>query len=302
MKLSKMHLAIIALTLCNIIWGASFPIYKWALENIQPFTFLFLRFFIAALLLLPFVYKRLHIAKTDYGRIIVLAITGVTLTVTFWFLGLQLAPSINGSVIDAMSPIFLMLFAVFFLHEKIKLKTAIGTFISLAGVLFIILRPLLEQGSPDRLLGNVLFLMAALSALVHTLLVKDIVQKYSPMTLTFWSFLIGSLAVLPLALSETYKYGFLTDLNYQGAFGLGYGIIFSSLIAYLLFSFGLKYIKANESGIFLYVATLTTIVVAVPLLGEQITPTFAMGSLLVFIGIFAAEGKFPFHKLHHVKK
>ncbi len=302
MKLSKVHLAIIALTLTNIIWGAAFPIYKWALENIQPFTFLFLRFFIAALLILPFAINKLHIATKDYGKLVVLSLTGVSLTVTFWFLGLKLAPSINGAVIDATTPIFLMLFAVIFLHEKIKFKTAIGTLISLAGVLLIILRPLLEQGSANYLVGNFFFLLAALSAMAHTLLVKNIVDKYHPLGLTFWSFLIGSIAVLPMALSETYQYGFLTNINYQGVIGLSYGIIFSSGIAYLLFSYGLKYIKANESGIFLYIATLATLVVAVPLLGEQITPTFLFGSLLVFIGIFAAEGKFPFHKLHHVKK
>lgn len=302
MKLSKAQLAVLALIITNIIWGAAFPVYKWALENIEPFTFIFIRFFIAALLLLPFVGKDLHIDRKDYLKVGILAITGVTLTVTFWVLGLQNAPSINGAVIEATSPILLMLFAVFFLHEKLRIRTAIGTLISLSGVLFIILRPIIEQSSFDRLLGNLLFLLAAISAVVHALLVRDVINKYSALKLTFWSFLIGSLAVLPLALYETYLHGFLTDISFQGVFGLFYGTFFASLAAYSLFSYGMKSIKANESGIFLYIATITTVIVAYPLLGEAITPTFLLGALLVFIGIFIAENKFTFPPLHHVKK
>lgn len=302
MKLTKVHLAVLALIGTNIIWGAAFPIYKWALENIQPFTFIFIRFFLAALLLLPFVGKAIHIERKDYGRIAILGVTGVSMTVTFWVMGLLSAPSINGAVIDAASPILLMLFAVIFLHEKIKIRTIIGTLISLSGVIFIILRPILEQGSLDRLVGNLFFVLAACATVAHTLLIKDIIKKYSALSLTFWSFLIGSIAIMPLALLETYQHGFLVGINHQGILGLGYATIFASLIAYLLFSYGLKYIKANESGIFLYIAVITTVLVAYPLLGEEITPTFLIGSLLVFIGIFIAEHKFPFHPLHHIKK
>lgn len=302
MHLSKFHLGLLALVAANIIWGAAFPIYKWALENVEPFTFVFLRFFVASLLLLPFVGKDLHIDRKDYGRILVLSVTGVTLTVTFWFIGLQYAPSINGAVIEAMSPILLMVFSVIFLHEKLKSRTAIGTLISLSGVLFIILRPILEQGAADKMVGNFFYVLAAVAAVVHSIMVKDIIKKYSVLKLTFWSFLIGSLAIMPLALYETYQKGFLEGINYQGIIGLSYATFFASGLAYTLFSYGMKYVKANESGIFVYLAAIVTVIVAVPLVGEEVTQTFLIGALLVFGGLYIAENKTPFHPLHHVKK
>ena len=65
MKLSRTQLAIIALIVANIIWGAAAPIFKWTLQEVQPFTFTFLRFFFSALVLLPFTIHRLKINAED---------------------------------------------------------------------------------------------------------------------------------------------------------------------------------------------------------------------------------------------
>ncbi|MBA3724043.1 MAG: DMT family transporter [Candidatus Levybacteria bacterium] len=302
MKLSKVQLAIIALVFCNIIWGASFPIYKWALENLEPFTFAYIRFFLGTLIIFPFVANRLKIQRKDYLRVLALALTGVTLTVSFWFLGLQMAISINAPIIGSTGPIFLLIFAFIFLHEKLKTKTIIGTVVSLMGVMFIVFRPALEAGSSGSILGNIFFLLATLSGIIHALLIKKIVTKYNLLTLTFWTFLIGSTALLPLALYETYTYGFLEGLNQQGVAGLFYGTVFSSVIAYSLLAFGLKYIQANEVGIFSYIDPIIAAMIAMPLLGEEITVTYLFGSLLVFLGIYIAEGRLQYHPFHRLKK
>lgn len=301
MKLSKVQLAILALIGCNIIWGASFPIYKWALENLEPFTFAFLRFFLATLIIFPFVANKLKIQKEDYLRVAALALTGVSLTVSFWFLGLQSAISINAPIIGSTGPIFLLIFAFFFLHEKLKTKTIIGTLVSLTGVLFIVFRPALESGSTGSIAGNIFFLLATISGITHALLIKKISLKYNLLTLTFWTFLIGSMALMPLALYETYQFGFLEGLNQQGVAGLLYGTIFSSTIAYCLLAYGLKYFQANEVGIFTYIDPIIAALIALPLLGEEITVTYLLGSLLVFLGIYVAESKLSLHPFHRAR-
>jgi drug/metabolite transporter (DMT)-like permease len=113
MRLSKVQLAVFALIATNIIWGVAFPIYKWSLENVEPFTLAFLRFFIAAFIILPFVINKLTIQKEDYLRIGAIALTGVSLTVSFWFLGLQTAISINAPIIGSTGPIFSHTFRVY---------------------------------------------------------------------------------------------------------------------------------------------------------------------------------------------
>lgn len=302
MNLSKAQLAVLALILTNIIWGAAFPIYKWSLENLEPFTFAFLRFFIAALIILPFVGNKLTIKREDYLRIIVIGLTGVSLTVSFWFLGLQQTESINAPIIGSTGPIFLMLFAFFFLKEKLKTQTIIGTTVSLFGVFCIVLQPALETSHGGSIIGNIFFLIATISGITHALLIKKIAERYNLLAITFWTFLIGSLSLMPLALYETYTYGFLTGLNLQGTVGLLYGTIFASVIAYSLLAYGLKYIQANEVGVFSYIDPIIAALIAIPLLGETITFTYLLGSFLVFLGIYISERRIHYHPIHHLKR
>ena len=129
--------AVIALIIANIIWGAAPPIFKWALQDIEPFTLAFLRFFIASIMILPFAYKHLHVKREDIAEVFLIGFLGVTLNIAFFFLGLKYAPSINASIIGSAGPIFLILFAFLFLREKPKERVIAGSLIGLLGVLVI---------------------------------------------------------------------------------------------------------------------------------------------------------------------
>ncbi|MBU3979441.1 DMT family transporter, partial [Patescibacteria group bacterium] len=59
-----------------------------------------------------------------------------------------------------------------------------------------------------------------------------------------------------------------------------------------------KYISASEVAVFSYTDPIIAIVIAKPLLGETITNTFLIGSLLVFFGIFISENRIHYHPIH----
>lgn len=302
MHLSKFQLAIIALIITNIIWGSAAPIFKWSLENIEPFTLAFLRFFIAALILLPFVLNKLTIQKKDYFTLILLSILGITLNISFFFIGLKFSSSINAPVIASSGPIFLILGSLLFLKEKLKAKVLTGTLISLIGVLIIILRPVLENGIDGKVFGNILFVIATLGSVGHTILLKRIASKYDPLTLTYYSFLIGAVTFFPMFYIEAQTHGFLTNLNIQGITGIIFGAFLSSALAYSLYAFALKYMVANEVGVFVYLDPIVAILIAIPLLHETVTFSFLLGSILVFLGIFIAEGRLHYHPIHKLKE
>src|SRR5690242_18679701 len=100
MKFSKRTLAILALAGASIIWGAAATIFKWSMQEIPPYTLGLLRFFLAAIFILPFVYKKLAVKKNDFVKLSYLAFIGITLHIALFFLGLQLTSSINSPVIN----------------------------------------------------------------------------------------------------------------------------------------------------------------------------------------------------------
>lgn len=300
-NLGGVQIAVLFLILANIFWGAGFPIYKWSLEELPPFTFAFIRFFIGALIVLPFVINKTKISRQDYKNLFLVSIISVSIQIPLLFFGLKLAPSINAPIIIAIGPIILILASFIFLKEKIKLKTVGGTLISLLGVTAIILEPLIISGFTGSVTGNVLIFLATICSVIQALLLKKLTVRNEPVVVIFWMFLIGSLPLIPFVIWESASFNIITDITMKGVIGIIYGIYFTAILAHYLYTYGVSKIKASEVGIFSYVDPIAAIIVAMPLLGEKITPAYLVGSMLVFLGIFIAEGRLHYHPIQKLR-
>lgn len=298
MRMSKYHLAVLALITTNIIWGASPPIFKWALTEIPPFTFAFIRFILACLIILPFTIHKLNIDRRDLPKLAILAFFGFFLHIALLLFGLTLTASINSPIIASAAPIFLLIGSALFLKEKIKNKTIYGTIVSLLGVIIIILRPLIEQGLDASIIGNVLLLISTAAFVVYTILLKEYNFKYNAFTLTFWLFVITAIIYFPFFLWESAGTNIMSTLEVKAVIGIIFSAVLTSVVGYVFYNFAIQKIHASETGVFLYIDPIVTVIVALPLLGEKLTPSFLLGALFVFLGIFIAENRIHYHPLH----
>lgn len=295
MQLSKPKKAILALILANMIWGAAPPIFKWALSDIHPYTLALLRFTIPPLIMFPFVRSQLKINKKDYLNIFFAGFLGITINIAFFFHGLLKAPSINAALIASSAPIFLVLYSLIFMkREKPKKKLITGSLIGLIGVIIVLGAPLILDGKIAAV-GNLYFLFAMLGSASAVLIMRRIMKRNNPYAVTFWTFITGSIGFVPLFIQEVGTYGFLPNINLHGILGLSFGIFLSSLVAYFMQTYALKYLSAADVGIFTYIDPVITILVAAPLLGEFPDATFVVGSVLVILGILMSEGRFHYH-------
>lgn len=301
MKLTKYKIAIIGLILANIIWGASAPIFKWSMQSIGPMELGFLRFSLASLLLLPFVVHRLQVSRRDLLRLFFLGFIGFGLNIGLTLFGLKLAPSINAPVIGSAVPVFLLLGSIVFLKEKAKSKAIIGTLMGLVGVLIIVIEPLLRTGFDSAVIGNLLFVLSNFALIAYTLLLKKFDFKYPSLTVTFWLFAFAALNFLIFIPIFGGDLGFVTTLDAKALVGIVFGTIFTSTIAYVGYNYAVQHVPANEVGVFLYIDPVIAALIAIPLLNEQITVSYILGTILVFVGIFIAEGRIHFHPIHKLR-
>jgi len=302
MHLSKHQLAILAIILNTIIWSAASPIFKWALTETPPFTLAFLRFFIATLIMFPFIYKKIKINFDDFYKIFILSVVGITGNISFFYLGLSLAQSINVPIMASIMPILLIISSLIFLHEIPKPKQILGTLVSLIGVIIIVIRPADHLPLAGSLLGNGYLILSVISLVAYTILLKRFKLPYSSSTIVFWIFFIGSITFFPLFVNEAKSTNILVALDFKGSFGVLYGAIFSSMLGYYFYNYAVKHLKADEIGIFTYLEPVATAMVALPLLHEQITFYYLIGSFFVFLGLFIAELKLRYHPFHHLKE
>lgn len=298
MRLSHTKQAILALILANIIWGAASPIFKWSLLDIHVFSLAFLRYFIPTVAIGLFCFRELGIDKKDLKKFFLSAFFGITLNISLYFIAIQHTQSINQPIIASAAPVFTIIGAILFLNERPKRKVLLGNLIGLTGILVIVVMPFLEHSRDGSVFGNLLLVASTIVAVVNTIVSKELLAKYNPLTVTFWVFLIGSLTFLPLFIGESLRYGMLTGLTIQGEVGILYGSLFSSFFAWFLFYWGLKYILASETVVFSYIDPVTALLIAAPLLHEYPSPLFVVGCFLVFFGIYVAEGRLHWHPLH----
>jgi len=296
----------LALIIANVVWGAASPIFKLALTNIPPFILAFIRFFFASFLLFPLALKRWKALDTKQLFAICLGgFFGITINISFFFLGLPKTLSINAPIIASSQPIFLYLISIFFLREKPHKNVLVGIVISFIGVLIIVLTPYLLDGSltilqkETQVLGNIFLMIATAGSVFHVLTYKKILKHVDAMQVSYISFLFGALTFIPFALPELAQWSF-TQLNMNGWLGILFGVFFSSALAYALFVYGIGKINAQEVGLYTYIDPVIAVVLAAPLLKEYPTPFFYVGTAFVFIGILIAEKRIhwhPFHKL-----
>src|SRR4051812_48521476 len=105
-RLTSTRIAVLALIISHVIWGANAPILKWALQDLSPFTLGFLRFSFGALILLPFCLNKLEIEKKDILKIVLISFFLIFLNIAFFLVGLSVASSIDAPIIGSAGPIF----------------------------------------------------------------------------------------------------------------------------------------------------------------------------------------------------
>jgi drug/metabolite transporter (DMT)-like permease len=300
-SLSVVQKAFLALIIANIIWGAAAAIFKLSLQNIPPFTLAFWRFFLGAILIFIVMGKKVSLpleSRRDGVLLFLYGFFGITVNIIFFFLGLQRTFSINSPVISSAQPILTLFFALLFLHESFRLKKFVGMVFGTLGILVIIIEPLLTHGVDGSIIGNLFLVFATVAAVLQTIVGKKIINKYNPWAFTFWAFLVGAASFLPLALYEYAKIPHLyAMLDWRGYTGIAFGAIFSSTIGYGLFAWGLSKISATDSAMFAYVDPIVGTIAGALILREPITVPFLLGSLLIFGGIFLAEGRIHYHPI-----
>lgn len=291
--MTQKQLGILALLASVFLWGPGPVITKITLWEIPPFSLAFLRgaisFFIVFVLFFPKGYFK--VKKEDLKKLIFAGLLGSFFNLGFFFWGIRLTSAISAQTIFTINPILTAILASFLLKEKIKPVQFFGIIIGLAGAILIALRDFFETGqlSNGSLLGNFFIFLAAISWVGYILTSKNLSRSYSPITITSFSILVGFLAFIPLAVWENLQgISWISAVTYQGFFGVLYQGVFASVLAFLAYQTGLKLTSAFAAGVILYLNPVVTTLVAVPVLGEKITPTFLAGAVLVIAGSIIA--------------
>jgi drug/metabolite transporter (DMT)-like permease len=281
----------LALTFMALLFGLSFVATKYALRSIPPFTLIFLRFCIASLFLgILFMRKRpKKVERGDRWRIILTSLIVPGLYFLAETYGLKLSSATSVSLLVATIPIFAAIFALLLLKERIGTWRGMGIALSVIGV-GTILTSVPGQAAGWKMVqaGNLLGLGAALCAALYMALGRDLLNRYSPLTITTFQALAAVLIFLPLAGLElfTHQWG---ETNAFTLAAVIYLALFCSVLAFFLWNYGISRLEASRAAVFTNLVPVFTVFGAYFLLGENIYAGQMIGGALVIGGVTLAS-------------
>ena len=277
------------LLLTAIFWGGTFVAGRSLAQNVGPFSAAFFRFAVASLFLLFLTWKlekKLPVPKgSQIFSLLLLGLTGVFSYNLFFFKGLKLIEAGRAAIIIANNPIFIALFSAVFFKEKLNALKILGIMISVSGAMVAIS----EGNFADLLEGRLgwgefyIFLCVA-SWVVFSLLGKAVMSGLSPLASVLYSSITGTILLLIPALMEG-----LTNCIYYSIpdwgniFYLGF---FGTVLGFVWFYEGIHQIGPTRAGLFINFVPISAILLAFLILGEPLTISLLIGTILVTTGVY----------------
>ena len=275
----------IAILIAGFLGAIQGTFVKIAVREIPPFSFTFIRFFLASIIMLPFFLKEKFLLKKGLVIMFLISLLG-TVNVVFYAFGVRLTDVNIGAVLYTAVPIITAILSFLVLQENLNVRKITGILFGFIGTLFIIFLPFINKTLiyKGNFIGNLLIFIGVLSFSFYSVLSKKNYFKYSPLGLT---------TLLMITSAFTTSIFTLVDIKTQpGWWSLVTvtGIISTLLVVlstvgfYFLYQYAIKHGTPLIASMSLYIQPVATFILAGFFLGERLTLIFIIGAVLTFIG------------------
>lgn len=297
--MNKQTLAIFALTISQIIWGASYLMTDYALKVFSPATLVSMRMLIAAIVLgiiglATGQLQKLHFRHLGYFLLAAFCEPFVYFLCEAESLT-RVSPTV-ASVVLSFIPLVTPVFAFLVLREKVTFMNILGIVVSLIGVFMIILN---KQGELEAdIIGIALLFVSVLAAITYTLVLRKIPSEYNIISIVFYMFCCSLLYFIPTALIKEYSSIIAIDFSASITFNAIWTVVAlslsSSCIAFLFFSYGVRTIGPTRANVFNNIQPGITAILAWLLAifsnqPSEMTWIKWIGILVVIVGMFVSQ-------------
>jgi drug/metabolite transporter (DMT)-like permease len=276
-----------ALVAVQLFFG-SFPVIgKVVLVAIPSLALVSFRVGIAAIVLYLVQRVRGSLAlsgKSDYFRLALLSVFGVSLNQILFVTGLSYTKAANTSLLAVTIPIFTMLISYAVGSERAGWRKIAGIVLAASGVLLLI-DPRNASFAADTTVGDILIVCNSLSYGIFVATSKDILTRNGPLRSMVWIFIFANVVTLPLGVYSMSRVD-IAGVAWHVWPLVFYIALFGTAIPYLFNAWALARVTPSTVAVFIYLQPVIGFVLAVAFLEEHIDLKFGVAAVLIFIGLF----------------
>ena len=279
----KMVLADISLFFVAIFWGSNFVIMKHAFEVIEPFTYLGIRFSLAALLLAMIFWKRL--AKAPVGDYLAGCIIGLFLFSGYIFqtIGLLHTTPANSGFITGTAVVIVPFLYYLVTRRSPGWWAIFGACLAAIGLYLLSANEAMGLG-----FGDALTLVGAFLFAGHLIAIAIYVRRRDPIVLAVTQIALTGLASFAVALVFEPSAGmFNHSLIIWGA--ILYAVIFCTIGAFVTQTIAQRYTPPTHAVLILSTEAIFAGLFSYFFWGEIFTLRKLGGAMLILAGILITE-------------
>ena len=284
--------AYVLLTVAVLCWAGNFVIGRGLRFDAPPVALTFWRWTVAFLALAPFTYghwrRQWPVIRRSWKIIGLLALFATVLQHIPIYWGLSETTATNASLLNATSPVFIVLLSVLLLDERLSAAASIGSLVSLAGVVAIVSRGDVETIRALQLNGgDIWVLVGTLSWAGYTVCLRWRPAELRGLDLLASIAAFGVVMLAPLYIIEMATGKFLKPTG-SSFVGIGYVGLVASVLAYIAWNRGVARVGPARAAPFMYLMLLFTPLLSIVFLGERLQFYHFAGAALILSGIYLA--------------
>lgn len=273
-----------AIALASGIWGATFVASKVAMAVVPPFTLICGRFLLAWGLLRLVMRQRglAPLRRQDAWIPALLGAVGMVVSIGAQFVGTALTPASHGAFITSASPALMAVFAVFLLDEGMHGLHGLAMVLALGGVALVSGL----TGGTFHPLGHGALVLATVTWALYSVLTRWACLRHDPLVVLAGACGWGGLLSVPLARWDWPLARLLEPAVGGSVLFIAIG---STVVAFLLWSWGFARLPARIGGLFMFVQPVIGTALAALVLHEPLRWTLGAGGALILAGVAVAQ-------------
>lgn len=288
---TKAHIAVLG---TNLFFAANFSLVKLISPAfIKPFGLNVYRVSISLLLFwLVWLFGKTSagIRKQDMGRFALCGLTGIAINQTLFIKGLTLTSTVHASLLILTTPLLITVLAFWVLKEALTIYKALGLSMGISGATLLILSKESNTYATNYLLGDLLILINAISYAFYFILVKPLMQHYSPLHVIRWVFTFGFFLILPIGAQEAAAVN-SAMFEWPQYVSLGAVVLTGTFLAYYFNAYGIQHLGAGTTGSYIYTQPVFAVLIATFVLHEELSWQKIVAAVLIFSGVYLVTRK-----------
>jgi drug/metabolite transporter (DMT)-like permease len=289
-------LGFVACAIASSLWGCGFFFGKIALAEMSFAHMVLYRFLFAMVVLMPLlVTHRPGLTPREWRILATASFLGVPVQFLIQFYGLSLTTVSHAALMVGTMPVILAVGATIFAHERLDRIGWLALAVSTAGAALIALaRHGTGAGEPS-LAGDLLIVVSLAIALGWILLNKRLMTRHSPIVVTAYGLLLGTLMLIVWV---PVRYGMppVAHVSMKAWLALAASGVLCTATTTLLWNWGMTQVPASQAGVLLNMEPLIGSLLGVFVLGEHLGPSAWTGGAL----ILAAAVTLTTHSKAHI--